>query len=113
REAAPVIRLPSLVLITRFDEVKALFADAERLSNEFFLRGSQADKIKASFSPEGQRMWQEMADYDRDFISRAEGERHERLRTSAHRFFTPGRVNALTEVIQSIVNDLIDEAAEQ
>jgi cytochrome P450 len=113
RETAPVIRLPSIVLVTRFDQVKALLSDEDRLSSEFFIRGTQAEKVRQSFSAEGQRMWQEMAEYDRDFLVRMQGEKHERVRRVAHRFFTAKRIRELTDAFQNITNDLIDEAAEQ
>jgi cytochrome P450 len=70
REQAPVYPLGTMTLVTRHTDVRAALADEEQLSAELYTRGSRAAEIVATFSPEGQRMWHELAEYDRRFVTR-------------------------------------------
>jgi cytochrome P450 len=113
REAAPVYPFGSVIIVARFSDVRTVISDEAQYSNLFFIRGSLPAKIVAGFTPEGQRKWRELAEYDQDFMTRTEGEKHERLRKSAHRYFTPRQMGEVTGAIQEFVDALLVEAAER
>lgn len=113
RETAAVLPMGSVVMVARYEDVQNVLVDEERYSNEIFIRGSRAMEIKASFTPEGQRRWQYLADRERNHITRTEGEKHERLRKSVHRYFTPRRIQAMAPRIQEFIDDLLDEVADR
>jgi cytochrome P450 len=110
REQPPVLPVGPIVLITRYDDVKAALADRERYSAKLHLVGNRAEQIVASLSPDAADMWREMAMYEFRQMSRSDGEEHDRLRRIAHRFFTPRVTKSMQDQIKLIIDDLFADA---
>lgn len=113
REEAPVYEGGDVVVLTRYADIKAMLPDRKRYSARFHVAGSQPLAIVATFSPETQRMWHEIAAYKSLTLSRQAPKDHARLRGIAHRFFTPFRMKNLETVIAGFWDDLLKDAEAQ
>jgi cytochrome P450 len=63
---------------------------------EALLSGEDRDRLEQVYA------------YERNTISRMNGDRHRRVRRAAHRYFTPARVAQLRVDMQQILDDLLD-----
>jgi cytochrome P450 len=92
REAAPVHRHGSVVLVSRYADVKALQRDGVNLSNRYAIDGTLVAANYARLSDEQVTAAKEIAALESLYMPRSDGETHARLRGIAHRAFTPRRV---------------------
>ena len=100
REAHRTHRHAETLLVTRYEDIKALHRDASRASRRGFFAGGRADAIRAGLPPEAQDAFDAIAAFQGLQLSRVEGEAHERLRRIAHRAFTPRRVADLRATVE-------------
>jgi cytochrome P450 len=107
REASPAYEHGPTVLVTRYEDVKAAIKDGIRLSNKGYAEGSRAEAVRARLSDEGKAAFDEVSDFEANFITRTDGERHERLRGIVHRVFTPRRIAAMHDTIQGYTDELL------
>ncbi len=113
REAAAVYPVGGTFLVGRYEDVQTVLSDQELYSNELFIRGSRVEEIVATFTPDGQRKFRELAEQGRLIITRSLPEDHARRRGAVHRYFTPRRLAEMVGTIQHFVDELLDEAAQQ
>jgi cytochrome P450 len=111
REAGPVYRFGPMVLVTRFKEGRSIFLDAERWSNHT-TRGSRVDEALAAMTPDEQEAFHAVSAFEQMYVSRSDGDQHERLRRIGHRAFTPRRIAALRARIQPYTHERVEEARE-
>jgi cytochrome P450 len=111
-EEAPVIEAGPMFVVSRFEDVKSMVADRVNYSQKLWITGSRAEAIVASFSPEGQRKWRELAAIDSNMMTRMDDAEHDRVRAIAHRYFTPRRIRDLEPALQGFVDELLAEARE-
>ncbi|HEY4279633.1 MAG TPA: cytochrome P450 [Conexibacter sp.] len=100
-----------VVLVTRYDDVKAILRDADRFSSRGRSAGSRANLIRSAFPPEAVAAWEEVTAFENLYVSRSDGDQHERLRHVAHRTFTPRRIAQLDEITRAYTEQLLDECA--
>ena len=112
RERAPVYTHDAYTLVSRYEDVRALFMDTGRVTKRYFATGSFADAVRARVPPELTEIYDEVDQFEALFISRNDDEQHARLRRIAHRAFTPRMIGRLDGFIRQSTNDLLDEAQE-
>jgi cytochrome P450 len=111
REAMPVAEYASAHLVLRYDDVKAILRDRDRLSNDAFRRGSHADHVRSLLSDEARRAYDEMWEFQAMFVVATDGETHDRLRRIAHRAFTPRRIAELEAATSRYVDRVVSSLA--
>ena len=111
REQAPLYELGEMVLVTRYDDVKAVISDSVRYGSDAKRSGSRARAIRASLTPEQQLAFDEVVDFEGRDVGRADGEMHYRLRAVAQRAFTPKRIALLASAAQRYADELLSELA--
>ena len=106
-EHAPVYQWGPTVVVSRFDDVKAILRDSVAFSNQALGVGSRARAILERFSESEARAFHEITAFESMYISRADGEFHERLRDIAHRAFAPRKMAQLDQLTQQYTDGLI------
>lgn len=105
QEQGPVIDAGARTLVTRFDDIKAALQVVAPLSNR--PEGSLVEAQFANLSESAIQKFREVRAFEALFISRADPPYQARIRTIAHRAFTPRRVAAMEATIRSIAQDLL------
>jgi len=113
REQAPVVEAGPMFLVTRHALVKEVQRDAVRFSNDSRRRGSRAEAIKESLTPERRAAWQEIMDFHGLWMQGADDPMHSRLRNIAIRAFTPARIRELADNMRMYVDEVIESMAGQ
>jgi cytochrome P450 len=111
REAAPVHRHGSVVLVSRYADVKALQRDGANLSNRYAIDGTLVAANYARLTDEQVKAAKEIAALESLYMPRSDGETHARLRGIAHRAFTPRRVASMQSSIERYTDLLIGRLA--
>jgi len=108
RETAPVLRHGGVVLISSYEEVKKWTRNTTDLSNRYSIEGNLFAANRERLAPEQQQALLEIAEFESRYISRSDGEQHERLRNVSHRAFTPRRIVAMEEALKGYAEDLLN-----
>jgi len=111
RERGPLYELGEMVLVTRYDDVKAVISDSVGYGSDAKRSGSRAQAIRASLTPEEQLAFDEVVEFEGLYVSRADGEMHDRLRAVAHRAFTPKRIALVASAAQEYADELLSGLA--
>jgi cytochrome P450 len=112
RDEAPVLRLGSTVYLTRYDHVKSVLTDLGNFRVATFSEtsGRVAEELSATYSPAELTAFFEVGRFEEHYMNRSgDGEKHDRLRRIAHRYFTPARIAELRVSIGRYTDALIDE----
>ena len=96
------------LLVTRYDDIRAVHRDDVRASRRGFFEGTRAQAIRAGLPPEAQAAFDAIAAFQGLQVSRTEGADHERLRRIAHRAFTPRRIADMEAAIARFRDELLD-----
>jgi cytochrome P450 len=115
RSAHPVYRYehgPATVL-TRYADVQAVMSDGARISNNGYRHGALAAGVLARLPAADHALFYDVMDFESGYLSRTDGDYHNRLRRIASRAFTPARIRALRASIQSHVDELIEVMRQQ
>lgn len=108
REEAPVYRHGERsALIAKHADVKACYRDQERFPATP-TRGYPFDGRLRLLSEDDLRTLDEVHRFEANYISRKNGVDHKRVRTAAHRYFTPKRVAELESRFQRVFDELIE-----
>jgi cytochrome P450 len=108
-ERGPVHRLGPRALVPRYRDVRRLLRNKTTLSNRAFIEGSQAEAIFAALTPEQQRAHLDVSEFESHYVSRNDGDAHTRLRSIAHRAFTPRRIAAMEATVRRYTEELVEE----
>jgi cytochrome P450 len=111
REQHPVHRAGPIVLVSRYEDVRALLRDQARFSKGARREGSLADDVRSRLTGADLDAFEEVTAFEALYVSRVDGAEHERLRRIAHRAFTPRRIAELEAATRRYVELLLDEAA--
>jgi cytochrome P450 len=117
REEAPVyLWRESTALLSRHRLIKDGYRDTDRFP-ALEVRSKPRDErdpgsdAEALLSPADRQRLQEVYAFERDTMSRMNGDRHRRVRRAAHRYFTPVRVESIRGDMQRILDDLLGPLA--
>jgi cytochrome P450 len=108
RESAPVARHGAIVLVSSHAEVKRLARDKVSFSNRGGIDGSLFEANRARLDPEQQRAQSDIAQFESLYVSRSDGEQHDRLRKVCARAFTPRRIVHMEEELTAFTAALLD-----
>jgi cytochrome P450 len=112
REAGPVHESGEITVVTRFEDVRALAKDP-RLSNSYHAQGARAEAIAARLEPDELAAHEEICGFESMYVSRTDGDDHDRLRKIMHRAFTPRRMAELTERVEQYTTAILDDCVER
>lgn len=109
RETAPVYwhEAAPAHFVTTYDHVLWALQNADKIGQGGYQRGSRAEAILRSLSEADQVLLREVWDFEAHYVSRNDGEEHDRLRRIAHRAFTPRRIKLLEGSVQRFVDELL------
>jgi cytochrome P450 len=109
REDAPVYPFsPSLVVVSTHSLVKSIYRDNQR-----FVTWRSDERFDVSaLGREDRRRCEELVAFEHLQMVAMNGEAHRRVRSAAHRAFTPRRVTELGEVAQRVTDELLDRMSE-
>src|SRR5258705_736239 len=107
RETSPVYSCGAVLLVTGHADVRALIRDERRLSNAAMLSGTRMAALTARLTPEQMDAYREVSSFESNYVSRSDGEQHDRLRSTAHRVVTPRRIPALRKSIERYTDELL------
>jgi cytochrome P450 len=112
REHAPVYHHGEVTLVTRYEDVRALAKDP-RLSNAYHAGGARAEAILSRLQEHERDAQFAVSGFESMYVSRSDGDPHERLRHIMHRAFTPRRIAHLTERIEAFTAGILLECSER
>ena len=96
-------------LITRYADVKDVMAGKYPIKQNAYRFGELADGTISRLPMEQHEVFFKVLDFESHFLSRKEGDEHQRLRRIAARAFSARRIELLRESVQRHVDDLIEE----
>ena len=108
RETAPTLRHGKVVLVSSYEEVKKRTRNTTDLSNRYSIDGSLFATNRERLEPEQQQALLEISEFESRYVSRSDGEQHERLRNVSHRAFTPRRIAIMEEKLEGYTEDLLN-----
>jgi cytochrome P450 len=108
-EAGPVREFGPLLLVTPYAECRSIFRDEAQFHNGAYKSGSYAEANRARLTAEQQVAFDELNRFDSMRMTGTTGEYHMRLRTSAHRAFTPARIRELGEAVHRYLDELLSQ----
>jgi cytochrome P450 len=107
RAAARAYEHGPMVLLTHYDDVKLAIRDSRRFSSRGLIEGSRIDAARARLAGAERDAFDEVTSFGVNFASRVDGPDHLRLRTAAHRAFTPARIARLEQRANEILEALL------
>lgn len=112
REHGPVYQHGEVTLVTRHADVRTLAKDL-RLSSAYHAGGARADAILSRLDDRERAAQLAVSRFESMYVSRSDGEAHNRLRQIMGRAFTPRRIAKLTEQVETFTERLLRESSEQ
>jgi cytochrome P450 len=112
RAEAPVLLWKSFAIVTSWAHVEAAIRDMETYSSSRG-QGSRVEAVAAGMDPETAAAFRADSAFMDLQLPRADPPLHTRLRSLAHRAFTPRRIVDMQPLVESIVDELLDSAAER
>ena len=99
------------LLVFSHADVKAVYRDASRFANGGGPTApANRERLMAKLSPEDQFFLERVFEYEAPTPIRSNGDTHARLRGAVQRTFTPRRMAAMRDEVQSIADMLLDAA---
>jgi cytochrome P450 len=112
-ERSPVHRWGPSLAVARFADIKEIAKDAVTFSNRAYSVGSRARTILDGLNEHDAEVFREVSSFEAMYISRADGEQHDRLRQIAHRAFTPRKMAELSDITQRFTDQMLDRMLER
>jgi cytochrome P450 len=112
RAHAPVYRHEVGIVFTGYDDVRTLLRDGEHLSKSKAHGSPSIREAVARMTEAQRRAYAEVIAFEDLQISSSDGAVHERLRSIAHRAFTPQRIGRLEASIRAYAEQLLDQLLE-
>src|SRR5581483_7289965 len=94
RESGAVYEVGSIVLLTRYADVKEVVRTDTSFVNGRSA-GTRGERVRASLPPSARIVFDEVADFEALQVAGSNGEQHTRLRSIVSRAFTTGPISAL------------------
>ena len=111
RQGSGVVRWQDgpATLITRYADVKDVMAGKYPIKQNAYRFGELAEGTISRLPMEQHDVFFKVLDFESHFLSRKDGDEHQRLRRIAARAFSARRIELLRESVQRHVDDLIEE----
>jgi cytochrome P450 len=112
RDEAPVYTYEDQVVVSGYDPAAEVLLDpATFLSGTADLRGSRVQASLAAVRPDKRQKMVDVLEFRGGGLNWTNAETHTRLRTLAHRAFTPKTVRAMADRVAEIAEELLSEVA--
>jgi cytochrome P450 len=108
REERPVHRHGGVLLLSRYEDVRAIIRDERGLSNGTAISGTRMAEMTARLDADQLAAYREVSGFESRYVSRSDGDQHDRLRGVAHRVFTPRRIADMQSSIQRYADEMLD-----
>jgi cytochrome P450 len=112
RAEAPVLIHAGVAAVTRYADVEAIMRNLDDYSNGRG-KGSRTEIVAGRLPAAQAARMQAALDFMDHWVVRLDPPDHTRVRALAHRAFTPRRVAEMTRLVQTIADELLDQAAEK
>lgn len=112
RNAGPVYHHGKVILFTTSRGVKKLINDPRAVHNAAG-KGRRAEAARAALPDEGKIAFDTVTAFEAMYMSRNDGEPHDRLRRIAQRTFTPKRIGQIGEIIEQTAQRYLTDMAAQ
>ena len=109
QQEAPVLIHRSMAIVTRHRDIEAVVRDMDSYSNRRDL-GSRVEVALAAMAPERIERTRENLRYYGLWLASTDPPIHTRIRTLAHRAFTPRHIARMQELMLTTTDELIDGA---
>ena len=96
-----------VLLVTHYEDVKLAVRDADRFSNLALVAGPRIDDARSQMASNERFAFDDVTAFCANFPSRSDGAQHIRLRSAAHRAFTPGGIAAMEQPIRELLDGLL------
>jgi cytochrome P450 len=106
REAPVCLWRDTVAVLSKHRLIKEAYRDTARFP-ALEVRSQPRFGGEGRLSPEDRHLIEDVYTFERNTISRMNGERHVRVRGAAHRYFTPGRIEQLRSRMQQVLDDLL------
>ena len=110
REQHPTLGFADAHLFSRFSSVKTLI-DSPAAGTNSALKGRRAAAVRSRLTGEQKVAFDEVSAFEALYMSRTDGDVHDRLRRIAQRTFTPRRISLIQQVIERTAEELLDASA--
>jgi cytochrome P450 len=108
RAEQPVMRLGPIVVVSRYDDVKAVLRDPATFSS-IRASGSRDLARAAELSPDDAAKFHELTNFEGRGMANLDEPEHARIRRFVNSTFTSGSINQLRDDVEQIVTSLLDE----
>lgn len=101
------------IVLTRHWDVKRVMSDGVHISNNGYRHGTLAEGVLSVLPEADHDLFYEVMDFESSYVSRTDGEQHDRLRRIAGRAFTRRRMQLLRDSIADHVDRLVEALRDQ
>ncbi|MET0952819.1 MAG: cytochrome P450 [Aeromicrobium sp.] len=112
REDSPVIRASSVVTVSRYADVKAVFRDPRTFSSVRHF-GSRVTARRAQLDPEQARKLDALVGHEGLWVSETDDPIHARLRRFVNTTFSAVRVAEMRTQVETITRELLDDVEQR
>ena len=110
RQEQPVMQIGPLVVVSRFDDVEACYENTADLLNAQERNSTRVQATVAALSPEDQRKFWELFDFEALMVFAVDAPAHGPLRRMLAGAFTARRVEAMRERVAAMAGSMLDTA---
>jgi cytochrome P450 len=108
RAEAPVFRHEPVVVLTRYEDVAWVFRNEQHFRVNGSGSGRRYEAVVAGLPDVEADALREITAFEAHYVSRTDGEIHDRLRRIVHRAFTPRRISELEGAVRRYTCELLD-----
>jgi cytochrome P450 len=113
REESPVHFFHELAIVTRYEDVKRIFADSATFKSRAIGPGTKRTAAaRALVAPEYLDVFDDLVPTEELFLTNSDDDDHERRRDVARHFFLPKRIPDLEAATKRIADDILDSQLE-
>jgi cytochrome P450 len=102
----PVCVLPDAVVLSRYEDVRAVWTNTNDFSMDPHRRGSRFQKVRSALAPTEQAQLDALVDFEAHQMTRSDGDDHRRRRGSVRGAFSAGQIRALEGYIRELAAEL-------
>lgn len=112
RATAPFYRFRSTTLVTRYHDVARIFSDEKNFETGPFAAGGNGFRdVPATLTPADQAKVRDIVEFQSHWMTATNGAKHDQLRQLGVRVFSVKAINAMQDIVDRVVDDLLTEAA--
>lgn len=111
RADEPVVRVASVVAVSRYADIKAVFKDTARFSNNRWA-GSRVTERRARLHGEDLARYDYLIEGDKSHPGQLDGEAHTRMRRFVNALFSAAAIDAMRASLENFAEEMLDRVDE-